>query len=77
MIRRVLLAAALTVATFLLVPGSPAQARACALGSRCTLDSYADNTYTTLVGSIFTDCDGSGSSWGRRTAYQDFTETPC
>lgn len=77
MIRRALVASVLAVAAFLAVPGSPAYARPCALGSYCYLDYYADSTYSVLVGSTYTGCDGSSSSWGVTTIYKDFLEIPC
>jgi Family of unknown function (DUF6289) len=77
MIRRLLIAAALAVAACLVVPGSPAQARACQIEYTCYLDFYSDSTHSTLVGGTLTYCDGSTQTWGRRTGYQEFSETPC
>ncbi|MFI5841578.1 DUF6289 family protein [Catenuloplanes sp. NPDC051500] len=77
LLRRTLIAAVLAVAAFLAVPGSPAQARVCQLGYTCDLYFYSDSAHTTLVGGIRTYCEGDTDSWGRRTSYQDFIETPC
>lgn len=77
LLRRALIAAVLAVTAFVAVPGSPAQARACKIDHICYLDFYSDSTHTTLVGGTLTYCDGETTSWGRRSGYQEFTESPC
>jgi hypothetical protein len=76
-LRRVLLVAVLAAASFLAVPGSAAQARACPLGWSCNHMYYEDNTYTTVVGGETGDCDGTSARWGIRSVYQVYTEYPC
>jgi hypothetical protein len=76
-LRRTLIAAVLALTAFLAVPGSPAQARACQIDHTCDLYFYSDSAHTTLVGGIRTYCEGDTASWGRRTGYQEFIETPC
>jgi hypothetical protein len=77
MLRRVLLTAVLVVTAVLAAPGSPAQARACPLDWACRWIYYSDATYTTVVGASDTSCSGDNQSWGRRTAYEMYTEAPC
>ena len=77
MIRRVLLATALTAAAVLAVPATAAQARACALGNECTTHFYSDYRKTTLVGVLYESCTGSSSGWGTWSGYRTFVEVPC
>ena len=76
MIRRVLLATALTAAAVLVLP-TPAQARACALGNSCETYFYTDYTMTQLVGAKYESCTGSTSGWGDWVGYRTFSEIPC
>ncbi|MFK3984054.1 DUF6289 family protein [Micromonospora sp. NPDC050397] len=77
MIRRVLLAAAIAVAALVVVPGTPAQARACKADHDCYTAFYSDSSHTTLVGALSESCDGTRSMWGRRSGYLTFSESPC
>ncbi|RKR91365.1 hypothetical protein BDK92_5759 [Micromonospora pisi] len=77
MIRRVLLAATIAVAAFVIVPGSPAQARACKANHDCYTEFYSDSSHTVLVGSLSESCTGERDMWGRRTGYLVFSESPC
>lgn len=77
MIRRVLLAVLLALATLTTFTSAPAYARACALGNYCVTTYYSDSSHTTVVGTMYEGCEGGGSSWGTRTIYKDFVETPC
>lgn len=77
MFRRALLAVVLTTAASLFALSTPAQARFCMLDHYCVLAFYSDSTHTTLVGTQVTDCTGEVFKYGRRSAHQEFTETPC
>jgi hypothetical protein len=77
MIRRVLLAAALAFTALAVIPGVPAQARACKIDYTCYTTYYSDSDHTTEVGGTFTDCDGDVTTWGERSGYLTFDETPC
>ena len=79
MVRRSLILASATVisALTLIVPASPAQARACRVDFYCTTTFYADSTRTTVVGELYEDCNGDRSFWGRRGADPLFIETRC
>jgi hypothetical protein len=79
MIRRILLATALTVAAVgvAVAPATPALANACPLGNECETNFYSDGTHTTLVGSIFVDCQGNTEQWGVRSGYQTSSRQPC
>lgn len=76
MFRRILLATALGIAV-VTVPAASAQARACMIGYECYTTYYSDSSHTTVVGGLYEGCDGTRSSWGQRTAYATFVETPC
>jgi hypothetical protein len=77
MIRRVLLAVLLALATLTTFTSAPAYARACALGNYCVTTYYSDSSHTTVVGAMYEDCEGAESRWGSRSIYKDFVETPC
>lgn len=77
MIRRALLAALLALGAITTVTTAPAYARACPLGTSCVTTYYSDSLHTTVVGALYAGCDGAGSSWGTRTTYLDYQETPC
>ncbi|MFG1803637.1 DUF6289 family protein [Micromonospora carbonacea] len=77
MIRRVLLTAALVGASVLVVPGSPAQARACRIDHECVTTYYADSGRTTVVGERYESCSGTVYTWGVRSGYPTFVESPC
>ncbi|GAA3221776.1 DUF6289 family protein [Nonomuraea helvata] len=77
MIRRTLIAAALAATALVTLPAGPAQARACALGSRCVTTYYSDGIGSQVVGGSVEGCDGSSYAWGVRTIYKDWSETPC
>ncbi|MBO4209179.1 DUF6289 family protein [Micromonospora echinofusca] len=77
MLRRTLAAATLGVAAIAVLPGAPAQARACMIDHQCTTYYYSDSSKTTIVGSLYEECDGSRYQWGTRTGYLTFTEVPC
>jgi hypothetical protein len=76
-IRRVLLATALTAAAVLAAPTTAAQARACALGHECTTYYYSDPSRTTMVGARYEDCNGGSSGWGTWAGHRTFVEVPC
>ncbi|MDG4803751.1 DUF6289 family protein [Micromonospora sp. WMMD980] len=77
MIRRAIVVAAIAVFVSVVVPGSPAQARACKIDHQCTTYYYSDSSHSTQVGSLYEECDGSRYSSGRRTGYLTFSEIPC
>lgn len=79
MVRRVAAAAAvaLATATVAVLPAAPAQARACKIDHMCTTYYYSDSSYTTIVGSLYEECDGSRYTWGTRTSHFTFSEVPC
>ncbi|MEV5328917.1 DUF6289 family protein [Nonomuraea sp. N2-4H] len=77
MIRRLLPATVLAVAAVTAVTASPAEARACKIGHACVTVFYSDSTKTTVVGEKYEECDGRVDSWGVRTGYLDFYESPC
>ncbi|GAA5058604.1 hypothetical protein HNP84_005481 [Thermocatellispora tengchongensis] len=77
MIRRALLAAVLAVTAFAVIPGAPAQARVCRIDHTCYTTYFSDATHTTVVGGKLETCDGSVSTWGVRTGYIEFEESPC
>lgn len=77
MIRRAAAALVLTASVLAVLPGSPAQARACMIDHQCTTYYYSNSSMTTIVGSLYEECDGSRYSWGTRTGYLTFTEVPC
>ncbi|SCL16638.1 hypothetical protein GA0070616_1071 [Micromonospora nigra] len=77
MIRRTLAAATVAAGIFALLPGAPAQARACMIDWQCTTYYYSDSSRTTIVGALYEDCDGYRANWGTRTAHVSFTEVPC
>jgi uncharacterized protein DUF6289 len=76
-LRRVLLTAALVGAAVLVVPGSPAQARACRIDHQCVTSYHSDASHTTIVGQKFEGCTGDVESWGVLSGYPVFVETPC
>ncbi|GAA3646806.1 hypothetical protein GCM10022224_007000 [Nonomuraea antimicrobica] len=77
MIRRALLATILGLAAVTAVTTGPAQARACQLSYTCVTTYYSDSAHTTVVGGKFEDCEGNTSTWGVRTGYLTFDESPC
>jgi hypothetical protein len=79
MIRRVLLATALTVAAVgaVVAPATPALANACPLHNACETDYYSDQAHTTLVGGVFVDCQGVQETWGVRTGFLTSSREPC
>ncbi|GIG60557.1 hypothetical protein Lfu02_49290 [Longispora fulva] len=79
MIRRTVIAGlvAATAAITLVVPASPAYARACSYGSICTTYWYSDAAHTNMVGSLYEECDGSIYKWGTHGSYVTFREDPC
>jgi hypothetical protein len=73
-----MLALAAIVPTFVLVvPASPAQARACQIDYYCTTTFYSDSSRTTVVGRLTEDCDGARYFWGSRGHNARFVESPC
>lgn len=79
MVRRILLAGALAAGTTLaaVLPAAPAQARACIIEHYCYTTWYSNAAHTTVVGQLYEDCDGDRTSWGVRSPYVTFVETPC
>ncbi|GHJ43195.1 hypothetical protein Cs7R123_05370 [Catellatospora sp. TT07R-123] len=79
MLRRLGLAAALVTigSVAVVLPGAPAQARACTIDHYCYTTWYADAAHTSVVGQLYEDCGGSRSTWGTRSGYATFAETPC
>jgi hypothetical protein len=77
MIRRASVALVLAASVLAVLPGSPAQARACRIDHQCTTYYYSDSAHTTIVGGLYEECDGSRYSFGTRTGYLTFTEVPC
>ncbi|WP_018349799.1 DUF6289 family protein [Longispora albida] len=70
---------ALAVAALIavVVPAVPAQARACRIDHFCTTAWYSDSSYTNHIGGMYEECDGSVYTWGQRTGYVVFRESPC
>ncbi|SEG96922.1 hypothetical protein SAMN05444920_110155 [Nonomuraea solani] len=77
MIRRALIAVALTATTLVVLPAGPAQARPCGLDYSCTTTYYSDSAHTNAVGGKQEDCDGTTRTWGVRGPYLTFSERPC
>jgi hypothetical protein len=78
-LRRILLAGALTVGTaaVAVLPAAPAQARACIIDHYCYTTWYSNAAHTSVVGELYEDCDGTRTSWGTRSGYVTFVEVPC
>ncbi|MEV8635093.1 DUF6289 family protein [Streptosporangium sp. NPDC051023] len=77
MMRRVLLATALTTTALAILPATPAQAMPCGLGHSCSTTYYSDDSHTTAVGGEWTDCDGYTVSWGVRGGYSTRYDSEC
>ena len=78
MFRRLLGLAAVAATLAVVVPASPAQARACEELSYCTTTYYVDSSYTRVAGRWIDDCWGTEPyGWGTRTGWVRFVETPC
>ncbi|NUW33213.1 hypothetical protein HTZ77_17500 [Nonomuraea sp. SMC257] len=77
MIRRVLVAAALTTAALATVPAGAQAAPACPAGYMCNTQYYSDAARTNLVGVKTQFCDGEVSSWGRLSGYIVWSSSPC
>ncbi|UBU08533.1 DUF6289 family protein [Nonomuraea gerenzanensis] len=77
MIRRLLLATVLALASVTAVTTGPAQARACKIDHTCVTVYYSDSTRTVVVGEKYEDCNGAVDMWGVRSGYLEFYESPC
>ncbi|MCG5219823.1 DUF6289 family protein [Streptosporangium soli] len=77
MIRRVLVAAALALTALAVIPSVPAQARACKIDYACYTAYYSDASHTTQVGGKSESCSGNVTTWGVRSGYLTFSESPC
>ncbi|WDZ86171.1 DUF6289 family protein [Micromonospora cathayae] len=77
MIRRAAVALVLAASAFAMIPGSPAQARACRIDFECYTTYYSDASKTTVVGSLYESCTGTRYFDGVRTGYLTFQETRC
>ena len=77
MFRKLLILAAIIPACVLIVPASPAQARACQRFYHCITTYYSDPSHTTVVGRMTDDCRGESAFWGTRGNSLTFFEAPC
>ncbi|WP_019871200.1 DUF6289 family protein [Salinispora oceanensis] len=77
MIRRLFVVLAFLAATVLVSPAAPAPARACTFGFECYTTFYSDPSHTSVVGSLYEDCQGEPTMLGTRSAFKTFQEYPC
>ncbi len=79
MIRRILVASAVTAAAVIAVilPSSPAQASACPIRDECFTTFYSSSAHTTVVGSLAEFCGGGSSMTGVRSGYFVTSRSAC
>lgn len=78
MVRRILLAVALTVGAIALTPSSPAQALyPCPTNYLCLHTWYADQAHTVWNGSYSINCEGTPLRLGHQVGYLVYSQQPC
>ncbi|WP_368862068.1 DUF6289 family protein [Catenulispora pinistramenti] len=49
----------------------------CKADYACTVTFYSNGTHTTVIGQVYTDCEGQRSSWGSMSGYEVVTQSEC
>lgn len=75
MIRRMPVILAFIAAAVIVTP-APAQARICKIDHECYTTFYSDSSHTTVVGTLYENCQSEPTMRGVRSSFWTFREHP-